>query len=36
MKKIIAMLCGLILSLALSFALSAQSRSVTVLLQDSS
>lgn len=36
MKRIIAMLCGLILSLALSFALSAQSRSVTVLLQDSS
>ena len=30
------MFCGLILSLALSFALSAQSRSVTVLLQDSS
>ena len=36
MKRIIAMFCGLILSLALSFALSAQSRSVTVLLQDSS
>lgn len=35
MKRVIAVLCGLIVSLALSFALSAQSKSVTIVLQDS-
>ena len=36
MKKIIAMLCGLIAMLAISFAATAQTRTITVVLQDSS
>ena len=36
MKRTIAMLCGLITMLAFSFAASAQSRTVTAVLQDSS
>lgn len=36
MKKIIAMCCGLIAMLAISFAVTAQDRKVTVVLQDSS
>ena len=36
MKRIIAMVCGLITMLAISFTASAQSRTVTVVLQDAS
>lgn len=36
MKKIIATMCGLLTMLALSLAASSQSRTVTIILQDSS